>query len=149
MTEVRDWQKDMELGHTARYENAPIYLNPVLDAYFYWMSEAATEKERADKAEQRARVTDAMEATARAAGAALIEAEAREKKLREAIKEAIDTWESLDDFDDPLDAVERMIAILQPFYPDKEKPQIKPLNNEDMQASQAFINRAMKEEEAK
>lgn len=48
-------------------------------------------------------------------------AEAREKKLREAIKEAIDTWESLDVFDDPLDAVEKMIAILQPFYPDKEE----------------------------
>ncbi|MEC0139712.1 hypothetical protein P4H94_22940 [Paenibacillus macerans] len=45
----------------------------------------------------------------------------REKKLREAIKEAIDTWESLDVFDDPLDAVEKMIAILQPFYPDKEE----------------------------
>lgn len=38
---TRDWQEDVELAHTARYENAPIYLNPVLDALFYWLQQAS------------------------------------------------------------------------------------------------------------
>lgn len=120
--QVRNWQKDMELGHTARYENAPIYLNPVLDAYFYWMSEAATEKERAHKAEQRARVTDAMEATARAAGAALIEAEAREKKLREAIEQAIKEYGEWCDKSAAANVmVEILMHSLEPSYSPLEK----------------------------
>lgn len=36
----RDWQKDMELAHTARYEYKIEHLNPVLDALFYWLQEA-------------------------------------------------------------------------------------------------------------
>lgn len=120
---MRDWKKDMELGHTAKYENAPIYLNPVLDAYFYWMSEAATEKERADKAEQRARVTDAMEATARAAGAALIEAEAREKKLREAIEQAIKEYGEWNDKSAAANVmVEILMHAIEPsYYPVEEE----------------------------
>lgn len=45
----------------------------------------------------------------------------RADKQQTAIKESLDTWESLDDFDDPLDAVEKMITILQPFYQEKEE----------------------------
>lgn len=42
----RDWQKDMELGHVARYEYDIRHLNNVLDALFYWLQEAKKWRER-------------------------------------------------------------------------------------------------------
>lgn len=139
MTEVRDWHKDMELAHHARYEFVsmqPRHLNTLIDALFhwlqqyaheanevcYWKGEATAEKARADKAEAEAEkwrieafrkyptpeayelacaalhkhrelaneakdLVGAYKATVRAAGEALIEAEKREKKLREAIEQ--------------------------------------------------------------
>lgn len=88
--QVRDWQKDMVIQFflldkeiiNEGGEKATVSVEGLGDLF----KQIAAEKERADKAEQRARVTDAMEATARAAGAALIEAEARENKLREALE---------------------------------------------------------------
>jgi hypothetical protein len=38
----RDWQKDMELAHSARYEYSLEHLNPVLDALFYWLHRYST-----------------------------------------------------------------------------------------------------------
>lgn len=101
MTEVRDWQKDKEeidLFMDGWFPGGASNNNEAVKAFFYFAKDAlphyhqqyAAEKERAEKAEQRARATDAMEAAARATGAALIEAEGREKKLREAIKSLID-----------------------------------------------------------
>lgn len=88
--QVRDWQKDMVIQFflldkeiiNEGGEKATVSVEGLGDLF----KQIAAEKERADQAEQRARVTDAMEATARAAGAALIETEAREKKLREALE---------------------------------------------------------------
>lgn len=42
----RDWQKDMELAHTARYEYDIRHLNGVLDALFCWLQEAKERRER-------------------------------------------------------------------------------------------------------
>lgn len=36
----RDWQKDMEMAHKARYEYDVSHLNNVLDSLFYWLQEA-------------------------------------------------------------------------------------------------------------
>lgn len=73
------------------------------------------------------------------------EAEFREKKLREAIEEALSwTWDCAEG-----NMLEVSSILHSSLYPEEGTPQVKPLNNEDMQASQAFINRAMKEEEAK
>lgn len=66
----------------------------------------------------------------------------REKKLREGIEKAMDHI-GRGNYNRAFYCLEEV------FYPEEGTPQIKPLNNEDMQASQAFINRAMKEEEAK
>lgn len=52
-----------------------------------------------------------------AAKVQLIKAEAQEKNQQAAIKEALDIWEAMDPFDDPLDTVEKMINLLRPFYP--------------------------------
>lgn len=54
----RDWEKDMELVHHAQYEfisMQPRHLNTLIEALFYWLQQYAAEKERADKAEERAK----------------------------------------------------------------------------------------------
>lgn len=131
--QVRDWNKDMVLGHTARYENSPIYLNPVLDALFYWLqqykelewnnenllsrvheaeSTSATEKERADIAELD---RDRNYMWYRRANEKLQAAEAREKKLREAIEETINEALTLDD------ATAFLNSVLVSLYPKEEE----------------------------
>lgn len=72
-------------------------------------------------------------------------AETREKKLREAIEDRIRGCITIADYNHA-DALKKLLASL---YPEEETPQIKRLNDKDMQASQAFIDRHMKEEEAK
>ncbi|MEK3969475.1 hypothetical protein [Paenibacillus sp. FSL H7-0323] len=70
----RDWQKDMEMAHTARYEYDISHLNNVLDSLFYWLGaygglESAYEKqiveagkysERADAAEARVKELESI-----------------------------------------------------------------------------------------
>ncbi|OMD04716.1 hypothetical protein MKX34_11670 [Paenibacillus sp. FSL R5-0636] len=62
----RDWQKDMEMAHTARYEHTIIHLNNVLDSLFYWLGaygglESAYEKQIAESGKYSKRA-DAAEA---------------------------------------------------------------------------------------
>lgn len=73
---------------------------------------------------------------------AAVAAEAREKKLREAIEEALSwTWDCAEG-----NMLEVSSILHSSLYPEEGTPQVKPLNNEDMKASQAFINRAMRED---
>lgn len=77
MTEVRDWNKDMELckeheylkklcsGWEPKAHGQSVPLEDTEDILKYWLQQYTAEKERADKAE------------------------AREKKLREAIEEEV------------------------------------------------------------
>ncbi|MEK5167148.1 hypothetical protein NYE69_33240 [Paenibacillus sp. FSL R5-0527] len=121
--QVRDWQKDKRyLDQLNDWEIDPDD-DDLYKTASYWHREAAAEKERADKAEQRARVTDAMEATARAAGAALIEAEAREKKLREAIEQAIKEYGEWNDKSAAANVmVEILMHAIEPsYYPVEEE----------------------------
>lgn len=110
--QVRDWQKDMEL--IEQYEHAKTLVHgwipqahgqdvpkePVEEALKYWLQET---KKLCEVNQQKQRE--------------ILNLQIREKKLREAIKEALDTWEAMDPFDDPLDTVEKMINLLRPFYP--------------------------------
>ncbi|MNB81432.1 hypothetical protein D3C75_282140 [compost metagenome] len=95
MTEVRDWHKDMELAHHARYEFVsmqPRHLNTLIDALFHWLQQYAAEKERADKASDTAAEWickyKAEEARFQRQNRELAEAKERENKLREAIEQS-------------------------------------------------------------
>lgn len=79
--EVRDWLEDKELAHTARYEYKIEHLNPVLDALFCWLEETkrlceVNQRKQREILSLRARLSAAKE---------------REKKLREAIENAL-SW---------------------------------------------------------
>lgn len=114
--EVRDWQKDMddirlwmETKHmvTLPYPEQTLRGEPLADILLcwlqqyaaasnevcFWKGEAAAEKERADKAEERIRSLEYAETFALEQTKLVLEVEAREKKLHEAIEEALSwTW---------------------------------------------------------
>ncbi len=136
--QVRDCKEDMELAHKARYEYNLDYLNKVLDALFHWLSQAAelasehtyakkeaikwndlaiAEKERADKAEKRLErhinLLEKWNDQLTEYEARIRDAEAREKKLREAIEDTIDAFR-LDGSNYRADTLEQLLASLYP-----------------------------------
>ncbi|MNO43396.1 hypothetical protein D3C76_336160 [compost metagenome] len=134
MTEVRDWQKDMELAHHARYEFVsmqPRHLNTLIDVLFHWLQQYAAEKERADKAEAEAekwriesfRKYPTPEAYDTACTALhkhrerADKAEEREKKLREEMEKAM-YWINMEAFRIAYDVLQESLLSL---YPDKEE----------------------------
>lgn len=136
--QVRDWKEDMELVEAYKHaqtlhnwpyprklsweNNLPEPTELILE---YWLQQYAIWKAKAYEAEVKAH-----------------EAEAREKKLREAIEEALSwTWDCAEG-----NMLEVISILHSSLYPEEGTPQVKPLNNEDMKASQDFINRAMRED---
>lgn len=162
MTEVRDWQKDkdrLERDYntflTVRdYNMAPIEIG------LHWLQQYAAEKERADRLnnelelayyeveklqeeyfrldEEAAKDYDELVATKERAG-----------KAKELLWDALGSLVLI--AGPKNEHVKRIRDGIRSIYPlEKEgKSPIKCLDDEDMQTSQAFITRAMKEEEAK
>lgn len=124
--QVRDWQGDMEMCEQSKangFSDGLSFLTILPEIGIYWLQQYAVWKVKAH------------------------EAESREKKLREALETAIKEKAVWGDAGNALDVVVRYLGdTLASLYPEEGTPQIKPLNNEDMQASQAFINRAMRED---
>ncbi|GIO83492.1 hypothetical protein J25TS5_04240 [Paenibacillus faecis] len=87
--QVRDWHKDMnqvsQFMNAMTLHNAPPYedIEPTEVALHYWLQQYAAEKERADKAEAQ---IETLERAWRGSKYKLFTAEAREKKLREAVE---------------------------------------------------------------
>jgi|GEM_PF-5714467 len=129
--EVRDDALQLREKAAAEKERAD-NLEQMLDIK---MKQLEQVKERADKLEEQLnhktnllRITDASRDEAREMYQNVIDLahEERERadKTQAAIKEALDAWEAMDPFDDPLDTVEKMINLLRPFYPlEKEETQ--------------------------
>lgn len=118
MTEVRDWQKDMKLVEDFKFAQTlvngiqPMFhgqfapSEPIQYALEYWLQQYVAEKERADE----------LEKTWIQTTAALVNAEAQEKKLREAIESLIDDGLLMIP-----DGENRAMDLLSSLYPlDKE-----------------------------
>lgn len=114
----RDWHEDKELAHEARNEYKRDYLNPVLDALFYWLEQYRVSQEEIAKinidyyADKQRFVVQRRE---------LEESKASEKKLREAIETAINEKAAWGDPGNALDVVTRYLAdTLASLYPKEE-----------------------------
>ncbi|MNW52580.1 hypothetical protein D3C74_301050 [compost metagenome] len=97
LTEVRDWQKDMEIidayhkvHHLFDHPEQTFAGEPVVNMLQYWIQQYVADKERADKAEQLLTEYVERESSWLETSALLAQAEEREKKLREA--RPIDEW---------------------------------------------------------
>lgn len=110
----RDWHEDKELAHEARNEYKRDYLNPVLDALFYWLEQYRVSQEEIAKinidyyADKQRFVVQRRE---------LEESKAREKKLREAMEETINEALTLED------AITFLNDVLASLYPKEGETQ--------------------------
>ena len=88
--QVRDWQEDMEMCEQSKangFSDGLSFLTILPEIGIYWLQEYAAEKERADKSELSLKNATYL---VEHANNRLKAAEAREKKLREAIEKAMD-----------------------------------------------------------
>lgn len=129
--QVRDWHKEQQQFMAVdgkRMEEDAECIIISLEGFHSLLAE----KERADRLEEKLnhktnllRVTDVSRDEAREMYRNAVDFAAQEQeradKQQAAIKEALDAWEAMDAFDDPLDTVEKMINLLRPFYPKEEE----------------------------
>lgn len=112
----RDWKKDMELAHKARYEFSIIHLNNVLDSLFYWLQEAKVYKQSYDA------TLTAYEAKKARADIS----EAREQRLKEAAVKVKEIYESDIHDEEALNIINDMFKeLLSTLYPDTPAPTTK------------------------
>ncbi|MNW44599.1 hypothetical protein D3C74_218370 [compost metagenome] len=125
--QARDWQEDMPHcahGKTPFNYCADCHVNQLQETLVKVKGEASAEKERADKAEKRMeRHVDLLEKwndQLTEHESRIRVAEAREKKLREAIEDTIDVFR-LDGSNYRADTLEQLLASL---YPEEEEDKV-------------------------
>ncbi|WP_110930940.1 hypothetical protein [Paenibacillus bouchesdurhonensis] len=144
MTEVRDWHKDKELVKEYGNSDMPYNLTEFAKMLPYYLQQYGVEL----------RGRKRWAAVAKGLNDDLSAAEAREKKLREAIEEAINEKSQWGDAENALDVVTRHLSkTLTSLYPEKEGPEIissieGKLTPDKARIINAAINAAFEEDES-